>query len=325
MSSMVKEALGITSSNVRVKGLRSKMPGRAFDDDAGRAADTAKRAAAAANMRTTSDLSWRSRGSGMGGPNSLNAPVSPPVRADVNTAANSQPGLGGDVAADEPYRARRLRQLGIQIGPDAGANKVGQGPGPAFDMPDPSIRPSSSSTNNAITQVSSSGQPAGQTGGGMLSRGLEAMRGGLEAMRGGGAAISGAMGAGAANIGLTGAAAVAGGATSYATGGEFTQGAVAGGMLGAGLGMGGASMIRQGIGSGGEAASKALKGYGYDDAASNVGSFSSGMVDMLGSMTTKDSRRAAFGAGAMLGGYTFGGDKSHKRGFNSNRGNSFGR
>lgn len=306
MSRMVKAALGITSSNVRVKGLRNKMPGRAFDDDAGRAADTAKRAAAAANMRT-------------GGPNSLNAPVSPPVRADVNTAANSQP--GGSWRSDTTGRGRS----GGLGSADSLKAPVGQGPGPAFDMPDPSIRPSSSSTNNAITQVSSSGQQAGQTGGGLLSRGLEAMRGGLEAMRGGGAAISGAMGAGAANIGLTGAAAVAGGATSYATGGEFTQGAIAGGMLGAGLGMGGASMIRQGIGSGGEAASKALKGYGYDDAASNVGSFSSGMVDMLGSMTTKDSRRAAFGAGAMLGGYTFGGDKSHKRGFNSNRGNSFGR
>jgi hypothetical protein len=46
----------------------------------------------------------------------------------------------------------------------------------------------------------------------------------------------------------------------------------------------------------------------------------SSMVAMANSFDSKANRVAMFGGGALLGGFAFGGNKSHARGFNSNRG-----
>jgi len=128
-----------------------------------------------------------------------------------------------------------------------------------------------------------------------------------------------------ATAGLVGGAALVGGATSYSTGGSFVQGALAGGTIGAGLGLGGAAMISRGIGDVGGTVAGHLKHYEYAAASQNVSDFSNSMVKIGSMLNSNENRKALFGAGAMLGGGIFGGNRSHKRGFNSNRGNSFGR
>jgi len=53
--------------------------------------------------------------------------------------------------------------------------------------------------------------------------------------------------------------------------------------------------------------------------------YSSNIIQLAKRMDTRDARIAMFGGGSLLGGFAFGGDRSHKRGFNANRGNSIGR
>ena len=107
--------------------------------------------------------------------------------------------------------------------------------------------------------------------------------------------------------------AFAGGTASYMTGGSFTQGAMAG-MVGGtfayksgrSLASAGAYMMRQGRQAGTRRFGAQLHGIGYG-------------------MSSRANRRMAFGVGATMGGMAFGGERrSHKRGFNSQRGNYIG-
>jgi len=106
-----------------------------------------------------------------------------------------------------------------------------------------------------------------------------------------------------------GAGAGAGG--SYMTGGNIGQGAVMGAMGGAALGMGGGMAMR--AGARGATSAGASKG------------FTSGMVDAASGLDNAANRAYTFAAGGLLGGMAFGGNKSHSRGFNSQRGNRIGR
>lgn len=103
-----------------------------------------------------------------------------------------------------------------------------------------------------------------------------------------------------------GGMALAGGAANYMTGGSFTGGAIAGVAAGGGM-YGGGKFLAKRLGQAGAG------GYG-----SKVAGFVSGMEN-------SSYRRAAIGSGAALGGMMFGGSRSHRRGFNSQRGNSIGR
>lgn len=124
--------------------------------------------------------------------------------------------------------------------------------------------------------------------------------------------------AGASPLAMAAGMAAVGGVTSYATGGNFGQGA----LLGA---AGGYGMMKAGM------AGSALKG------SQLKGSFlGKEMGGNLAKMTKgartagreffgdTGNRRAAMLAGAGLSGMVFGGNRrSHKRGFNSRRGNGF--
>ena len=105
-----------------------------------------------------------------------------------------------------------------------------------------------------------------------------------------------------------------GGTTSYATGGSFTQGAIAGGIAGAGMGYGAVGMAQVGRRAAWE---------GGKLGAPNA--FTSNLTKMTYGMENAANRAGMFAAGGMLGGFAFGGNKTHKRGFNSRRGNSIGR
>ena len=129
-------------------------------------------------------------------------------------------------------------------------------------------------------------------------------------------------------IGLMAAASLGGGALSYATGGGFFQGAGAGLLAGMGASQlskmsGKAFTQNTGIYPKAQAfANGSLGDYVGKDAAAG---FSTGMQRIGAFTASKGSRRYAFGAGAMLGGMMFGGNRSHARGFNGERGNRFGR
>lgn len=126
------------------------------------------------------------------------------------------------------------------------------------------------------------------------------------------------MGLGAIGFGTlaVGASAAAGGTMSYMTDGSFLQGAAGGAVMGAGMGFG----LHRGMAKGldtswGQAGAKKFDGLLKGPATANL----------MNQMQTKTGRAIAFGSGALLGGYAFGGNKSLKRGFNQNRGNSIGR
>ena len=99
---------------------------------------------------------------------------------------------------------------------------------------------------------------------------------------------------------------------SYMTGGDVGQGALVGGMGGAAMGMGAPGMAMR---AGAWGAARAGAGNG----------FTSGMVKAASAMDSASKRAYMFGAGGMLGGMAFGGNRSHRRGFNKNRGNTIGR
>lgn len=105
---------------------------------------------------------------------------------------------------------------------------------------------------------------------------------------------------------------MAGGAVGGVVGSYYNHGEGGGAIRGA---IAGAAV---GLGAG--AAPRALTAL-----APHAGSYSSGMIKAAGMMGSRDARMAAFGGGGMLAGFAFGGNRSHKQGFNSNRGNSIGR
>jgi hypothetical protein len=116
-------------------------------------------------------------------------------------------------------------------------------------------------------------------------------------------------------VGTVAAGAMTGGVTSYATGGSFTQGA----MAGAAVGFGGGAMARYRIPTmGGAFAAKQLGQAGVTGYSKQIAGFTAGFENPA-------VRRSVFMGGAALGGFVFGGNRSHKRGFNSRRGNSIGR
>jgi len=118
--------------------------------------------------------------------------------------------------------------------------------------------------------------------------------------------------AGWATAGMIGGSALAGGVTSYATGGDFTQGAMMGGLGGAGMAIGVPKLAKL--------AKNNPKGW----SALNNETFSSSMSSIGNFSATSSGRAAMFAGGGLLGGAMFGGRRSHKRGFNQNRGNGFG-
>lgn len=123
--------------------------------------------------------------------------------------------------------------------------------------------------------------------------------------------MAGARGMGTmAGIGL-GAAAGAGG--SYMTGGDVGQGALAGAVGGAGMAFGRRGMINAAARGG--MLSKGAMGSSY----------SHSLIKMTKGLSSASNRAYMFGAGGMLGGMAFGGNRSHRRGFNKNRGNTIGR
>lgn len=136
-------------------------------------------------------------------------------------------------------------------------------------------------------------------------------------------------------FGSEGGASSAAGAAAGAAGGGFV-GALGLSAMGAGLGAGGAWMtggdMRQGAFAGamtGSAAAFAApatmkfaaKKLGQD----GVGGYATKMSSFMNGHHNTNYRRASMASGAMLGGMMFGGNKSHRRGFNGSRGNAIGR
>ena len=128
---------------------------------------------------------------------------------------------------------------------------------------------------------------------------------------------------GAGMVGMALGGAVAGGTASYATGGGFWQGAAAGLMVGGGAAAAmrpaGAAFLSRTPAAGMD---RTLRGLSHEHLGPN---FTQGMTKAARFTQDTGSRRMAFGAGALLGGTLFGGNRSRARGFNSNRGNRFGR
>jgi hypothetical protein len=130
----------------------------------------------------------------------------------------------------------------------------------------------------------------------------------------------------AGKLGFMAAAALAGGAASYATGGGFFQGAAAGALTGMAASHGSKSMGQNFVASNGgfKLADQLAPHVAEHLGDSAAKSFTSGAMQVGAFSASKGSRRYAFGAGALLGGTLFGG-RSHARGFNKDRGNRFGR
>jgi len=111
-----------------------------------------------------------------------------------------------------------------------------------------------------------------------------------------------------AGAGLTAMGAAVGGTASYATGGNFSDGAVYGAMAGGGVM--GLSHLSRSLGGAAGAASAGWTG---------------SAVGALKGFENPANRAYAMGAGAALGGFAFGGRKNSARGFNKDRGNRIGR
>jgi len=115
----------------------------------------------------------------------------------------------------------------------------------------------------------------------------------------------GRMGAGAVAMNVAGMG-------SYMSGGHYTQGAVAG-------------TVTSGLAVGGMGLASYMMKSNLKSGKIPMNSFTKGMARGMATMVGTGTRRYTFGAGALLGGMMFGGNKSHAGGFNKNRGNSFGR
>jgi hypothetical protein len=95
---------------------------------------------------------------------------------------------------------------------------------------------------------------------------------------------------------------VVGGGVSYLSGGEFGQGAMVGAIAGAGLAGGYHGALKLG--------------------QAGIEGFSPKIAAATANFQDANIRRGAFLGGAMLAGGVFGGNRSHRRGFNSSRGNT---
>ena len=181
-------------------------------------------------------------------------------------------------------------------------------------------------TYNDAGQRTSSNRSATSGGGSPVATAVDASTGSKAAGvmgsildRSGGGGVTGAAATGVAALGM---GAIGGGA-SYISGGEFGQGAVAGAMLGFGGRMaarGGAEGFVRGLA--GEGGTKiAGKKFGQNGGA---GGALADTLTNIGNGANVVQQRHAMLAGAGLGGFMFGGDRSrHNRGFNSSRGNRF--
>ena len=109
-----------------------------------------------------------------------------------------------------------------------------------------------------------------------------------------------------------------GAGSSYVTGGNIGQGALIGSAMGAGASFGGA-MMRRGAAryARGSAGSTMSKGYSSG--------FTSNMIRATSGLETAGGRASMWMGGAFLGGSAFGGNRHKRKGFNSSRGNTFGR
>lgn len=105
------------------------------------------------------------------------------------------------------------------------------------------------------------------------------------------------------------AGATVGGLTSYSSGGSFTQGALMGALTGTGVGAAYGTRLFARTGAA---------------IARSAGSYSKSVISFTQNMHTVAARRYAIASGAALGGYMFGGERTHSRGFNRNRGNRIG-
>lgn len=155
------------------------------------------------------------------------------------------------------------------------------------------VTPASKSTTTSPTNKAAAGSEVGSKQAADITGYAGSMMGGLAAV---------------------GVGAGVGGVTSYATGGEFGKGAVAGGMVAGGAYLGMSTMatnskaINAAVAKGGE-------GFG----AGVMGAMQ-GANQVIGSASVA-GRRAALMGGAGLAGLTFGGNRrSHRRGFNQSRG-----
>lgn len=115
-------------------------------------------------------------------------------------------------------------------------------------------------------------------------------------------------------LAAVGVGAGVGGVTSYATGGEFGKGAVAGGMVTGGAYLGMSTMATN------SKAINAAVAQGGEGFGAGVMSAMQGANQVIGGASVA-GRRAALMSGAGLAGLTFGGNRrSHRRGFNQSRG-----
>lgn len=183
-----------------------------------------------------------------------------------------------------------------------GAGKMPSAAPPKINMPSPSI---ARTTPPSVSMPKPSiGNPVGRSAPSRSPAMNAVASTGDPSMNGWGAMASIAGGAGI------------GAAASWASGGSMMQGAAFGAMAGAGTHAG--LKYRNDLASFGESG---MSHFGGAKAAA----YSGKMTQFADQFTTQQSRRAMVGAGAALGGFVFGGDRSHKRGFNQNRGNSIGR
>lgn len=124
--------------------------------------------------------------------------------------------------------------------------------------------------------------------------------------------ITGYAGSMMGGLAAVGVGAGVGGVTSYATGGEFGKGAVAGGMVAGGAYLGMSTMATNA-----KAINAAAGGEGF---GAGVMGAMQGANQVIGGASVA-GRRAALMGGAGLAGLTFGGNRrSHRRGFNQSRG-----
>lgn len=176
----------------------------------------------------------------------------------------------------------------------------------------PYTSPSTNLGPNPVSSVTTSSAATSAATGGAATPGASlASNAGV-----GGAGSSGFL-AGMSPLGTAVAMGAVGGGVSYMTGGNFMQGAA--------LGAAGGYGIVRGASLGARYASKHLdRGTVGGDAARKVRGFMMGAGGAPGSGAGTTNRRSAMLAGSALSGMVFGGNRrSHKRGFNSRRGNGF--
>ena len=128
------------------------------------------------------------------------------------------------------------------------------------------------------------------------------------------AAIRGTAGqgswAGWGGAALMGGSVLGGGVLSRMTGGSFFQGAMAGATVG------GMALAGHGLSGNPKVRAEAIKQFGNE-----AGSWSSSVIGAMEGFGNAKYRASAFAGGALLGGFAFGGRRTHANGLNGRRGN----